>query len=234
MTKPTHRGVIHFHTHFSYDSLSSARRILQFARDNNLSFLICTDHGTIKGSLELRKLAAKLGLDIEIPIAAEYYTTSGDVIVAFIESEIRVRHFDELVDEVERQGGITLLPHPFRGHTNIEHLAERVTMIEVFNSRQEVKYDDLSADLAQRHGKPIFYGPDAHLVEDLGDVMVSLPGVADLKTDLVTQPVTALTLRKVDPAHLRKAKIIAVLKGRRFGLLFRWILRKLTGRPKKT
>lgn len=55
---------------------------------------------TIEGALDLRRRAAAMGMNIEIPIAAEYQTEYGDVITAFIEQDVTTRRFEQFIEQV--------------------------------------------------------------------------------------------------------------------------------------
>ena len=135
-----YRGIIHFHSKYSYDSLLGIEEIVEFAKQNNLNFLCLTDHNTIEGAIELYNYVQKKKLDIEVIIGAEYKTSLGDIIALCIKEEITEMEFDAFVAEVRRQNGVLLLPHPYKGHRNIEYIASKVDLIEVFNSR--VKDED--------------------------------------------------------------------------------------------
>ena len=49
-----YRGLIHFHSCYSYDSILSIKNIVSFAIENDLNFLILTDHDNINGSKVLK------------------------------------------------------------------------------------------------------------------------------------------------------------------------------------
>lgn len=224
MNTAQHKGIIHFHTSASFDCLSSPKAILRFARRQGLTFLIPTDHDTVAGAMRLREQARREGLELEIPIAAEYHTNYGDIIAAFIRDEIHTRDFDELLAETSRQGGITLLPHPFRSHTNLDYIAQRVDLIEVYNSRQSVVDDRRAEALARKYAKRPFYGSDAHLVSDLSGAIVMLEKKGELKDDLLAVPMAAPVCRKTTRRHVHYSQLIGAV---RTGNLIRTCVRKM-------
>lgn len=233
MSPDVHRGVIHFHTRHSYDCMSRPRRLLREADRLGVSFLVVTDHETIEGALDVRRQADRMGMDIEIPVAAEYHTEYGDVIAAFIEKEITTRSFEELIEQVNRQGGVTMLPHPYAGHREVEFLAARVDMIETFNSRQSEVDDSRAEELARTYGKPAFCSPDSHLVKNLGSAVVTVPRVRGLREDLLQQPVTCLTRRKTSLTDIYRQCLIRALKNREYDKLLTapfHLARKLRGK----
>ena len=162
-----YRGLIHFHSCYSYDSISSIKSIVEFALKNGINFLILTDHDTIDGSRELKAYVDRNDIDLEVIIAAEYKTEFGDVIAAGIQTEIISMEFENFINEVRAQGGIILFPHPYVGHKSIEKIAAASDMIEVFNSRVPDELNQKSLELAIKYNKPIYYSPDAHAVCEL-------------------------------------------------------------------
>lgn len=178
------KGLIHYHTHHSYDCIQQPKDILAKAQAAKLDFLVITDHDTIAGSLEMRELLKAKDLHIEVPIAAEYYTDHGDVIAVGIKDEIVAREFHAFCAEVRAQGGLLLLPHPFMGHRDIEMLAQNVDVIEVYNPRQGIELDEKAMDLALRHGKPYYHGSDGHLLSNFSDCFIEYEDV-DLQDALL-------------------------------------------------
>ncbi len=157
-----YRGLIHFHSEYSYDSITSIKSIVKFSLKSNLNFLVLTDHDTIKGSIELKKYIEKNNIPIEVIIAAEYNTEYGDIIALGINKEILNMKFDLFVDEVRENNGLLLFPHPYKGHINIEYIAQKVDMIEAFNSRTDDKSNDKALKLSYKYNKPVYYASDAH------------------------------------------------------------------------
>jgi len=87
-----YKGIIHCHSNHSYDSIVSIKEIYDFAKNNELDFVILTDHNTIDGSLELRDYVKnKNDTKLKVPVAAEYKTELGDVIVVFNKSELIIK-----------------------------------------------------------------------------------------------------------------------------------------------
>ena len=100
----------HIHSKFSYDSLLSPKRIVRVAKKRGLDGIAITDHDTIKGALE----ASKFNDSIYVIIGSEIRTEKGDVIGLFLNEEITSKYFDEVVDEIKSQGGLVVLPHPYK------------------------------------------------------------------------------------------------------------------------
>ncbi len=179
-------GIIHFHSQYSYDALTTIDTIARRAASERLDFLMLTDHDTVAGSLALRRRIQELGLAIEVPGAAEYKTSHGDVIAAFIEREIVARELDAFVAEVRAQGGLLLLPHPFAHHRDVERIARECDLIETFNPRVDAEGNRQAVELAQRLGTPGYAGADAHLSWNLTDTVITVEQRTDLRTSLLT------------------------------------------------
>ncbi len=162
-----YKGLIHFHSCYSYDSILNIEEIVVFAVKNKLNFLVLTDHDNIEGSIKLKQYIEKNSMDIEVLVAAEYNTEYGDIIALGIKYEIINMKFNFFVDEVKKQNGILLFPHPYKGHKNIDVIAKEVDMIEIFNARTDDMNNQKAVDLAQKYNKPFYYATDAHNYKSL-------------------------------------------------------------------
>jgi predicted metal-dependent phosphoesterase TrpH len=168
------KGIIHFHSQYSYDSILSVSKIARLSVENDLEFAILTDHNTINGSLSLKDYIKKNKLDIIVPIAAEYQTEYGDIIAAFIKEEIEERSFLPFIQRVKDQNGLLFLPHPYFNHKRTDFIAEYVDFIEVFNSRKDQDQNMRAFNLARKHNKKTFFGSDAHSAKDLMNAIISI------------------------------------------------------------
>jgi hypothetical protein len=189
----------------------SVKRILQFADRQKLDFVMLTDHETINGSLELLALVQASGKPIEVPIAAEYCTSHGDVIAAFIQREIESRDIHDFIAEVREQGGLLLLPHPYDHHREVEQLAGMVDLIEVFNARSSKQSNAKAVTLAASAGKPGYWAPDAHIADTLKKVSIEVERCGSLKESLRSgdiRPVIAERASKADVWLSQYAKAV--------------------------
>ncbi len=180
-----YRGIIHFHSSYSPDSLTTIGQILSAAQRESLDFLILTDHETTTGSRELARRIAARGLPLQAPLAAEYLTDHGDMIAAFLQEEVVSRRLDEFLAEVRAQGGLVLLPHPFVNHRDVEMLARDADLIEVFNGRAKGDANRAAESLAARCGKPGYWASDAHLAPSLTRAIVTVENRGPLKDSLL-------------------------------------------------
>lgn len=179
------RGIIHCHSHHSFDSLIPARSYLRAAERFELDFVILADHDTTAGSIELSRRVEQKSLGLQVPIAAEYCTDHGDVIAVFLKEEIRSRKIEEFFHEAREQGALLLLPHPYIAHSDVPLLAEECDLIEIYNARASRAANESAAQLAIDHRKPVYAASDAHFTRSIGSVVVQVPRRESLRESLL-------------------------------------------------
>lgn len=161
------KAVIHLHTSHSFDSWTSPKKLVDKAIAHQVDVLCITDHDTIAGAMEARNYAQKrYGNKIQIILGAEFSTEWGDIIGINISENIASKNAEIVIDNIKKQGGLVLLPHPFDSHKNVEYLAEKADLIEVFNARSTPQNNGKSLELATRLGKPKYVASDAHFLSD--------------------------------------------------------------------
>lgn len=175
---------LHVHTCYSKDSVSSPEKIVQHCLDIGINCLAVTDHDTISGALELKRIAP-----FTIIIGEEVLTSCGEIIGLFLTEEIPPHLSpEETVARIKAQGGLVCIPHPFdrfRPHSRLsrnalEKIIPDVDLIEVFNSRTFLLQDAARAlQLAQSRGLPGTVGSDAHVVREIGRSFIELPEFND-------------------------------------------------------
>lgn len=207
------RIIFHLHTRHSVDSNLAPRDIVAFAAANGIQVLAPTDHHSIRGAREIRELGAEHG--IETIIGAEFSTDHGDIIGLFIEEDIFARKAQEVIEEIHAQGGLAILPHPYRHHHLTDQVLDSVDGIEVFNARLTEQLNRLAGELAALLKKPFFYGADAHLLPELGLVRteVEVHGGEPLRA-AVARGLHPVQLQATRPAHIYRSKMIASARRR--------------------
>ncbi|MCD6098046.1 hypothetical protein J7K18_04035 [bacterium] len=208
------RVASHIHTHFSYDSYLSIVEVLKRAKEERIDLLIISDHDTIAGSVMANKIN---DTGIIIPIAAEYLTDAGDIIAIFIRDEIKSRRWEDFICEVHKQGGITLLAHPYRAHILTEDLVRSCDMIETYNARVLPSDNRKAYNLARRFGKPALSGIDAHFECELFRTIVELDFDGDmtecnLKNALMSSPRRILTPRGSSMVYVPLSAVVKIAK----------------------
>lgn len=177
---------LHTHTHYSKDSRTHPRELVEAAIKEGLSGIAVTDHDTIRGGLEATKIA---GDRLEIIVASEIKTHQGDLIGYFLHEEIARGDFFEVIDAIKDQDGIVCIPHPFdrvRFTSSLipdDEKLKAVDRVEVLNARCFAgRYNAKAAQKADELGLGITAGSDAHMASEVGGAGVVLEDVEDLRT----------------------------------------------------
>ncbi len=208
------RWANHIHTWHSFDSLISPKKVVDLACRSRIHYLLICDHDSLAGSLAARSYAKENHLDVEIPVAAEYLTNIGDVIVVNI-SETFEKIWDqaELCSVVKKLGGYVILPHPFKGH-NLDAIDyTHIDCIEVFNSRCTIDQNENAFELALQRNKRMVYGSDAHLLGDVLSVVSLFKGNSPFEMQTLpiqlryTSPVNVIFTQLVKGAKTRDRRL---------------------------
>jgi hypothetical protein len=154
------RCLFHVHTRCSFDSVLSPATILAKARRLQIDVLIVTDHNTIQGSRNVQHLAR--GNPSIVVTAAEYQSEKGDIIGLFLKEEIRSRLSQEITRQIHAQGGLVVIPHPYKGHALDDELLESADVIESYNARCSESDNARADQLAEQWSRPSIAGADAH------------------------------------------------------------------------
>ena len=91
----------------------STQPIRPVIEKKGLDGIAVTDHNSIKGAVEVVKQAPS---EVYIIVGAEIKTTIGEILGLFLNEEISSSNPLEVIDEIRDQGGLIILPHPFRTH----------------------------------------------------------------------------------------------------------------------
>jgi len=159
--------VQHVHTRHSFDSLASPAKLVRRAKEVGIEVLAITDHDSWQGSIEAREAARHDGLAVRIVIGTEVRTDCGDLIGLFLEQDVLERDPAAFCDAVHAQGGLVVLPHPYKWHRlDVAPLAS-VDLIEIHNARCNRAENARAEALATERKLPGLVGPDAHRVGEL-------------------------------------------------------------------
>lgn len=126
-------GVLHVHTNASHDAHGTFENVVRTANAQNLDFVGITEHNTLKALHEGKQGwhgATLMLIGMELSLRDGHYLAFG------ITEEIDREHLttQEAIDEVNRQGGIGFIAHPYfrkRRWNNWE--VSGFTGIEVYN-----------------------------------------------------------------------------------------------------
>jgi predicted metal-dependent phosphoesterase TrpH len=217
---------LHCHTTFS-DGFASPEDCAKEAYQRGLRILAITDHNTAEGGLSYWDQPLVAGVLI-IP-GEEISTDRGHVLAYFVQETISPGHLDEVLDQIDVQGAVAYLAHPYhiplgnrwrsRAIFQLEdrHVS-RFAGIEVENGHNRSQANKMAASLAQRLQLNVISGSDAHMPMEIGNAR------------------TQVELSTFDYSGVRQAFISGRTKAlsRRFNAypiyLFTGILNKLTRR----
>ena len=157
---------LHIHSKYSYDSFLSVEKILKIAKKKGLDGIAITDHNTTKGGIEALKV--EKGEDLQVIVGAEMKTEYGDIMGLFLSEEIRSSRFEEVIEEIKSQSGLSVLAHPYRQYKNPEGIVDKVDLVEAFNARSRKGDNERAYELAKKFKKPVTAGSDAHLGFEIG------------------------------------------------------------------
>jgi predicted metal-dependent phosphoesterase TrpH len=183
----------HCHTIRSMDGVISHESMIRTAAAVGLDVIAVTDHDTVEGAFELRQLVHERGVPLQIIVGEERTLADGSHLIGlFLQRAIGSRELAAVVDEIHDQGGLCLIPHPFRrkdgllrnGLEPLQALKGRVAGFELFSAKCSFAENQRAAELLQVGGLAPFGGSDAHYECDLGECVNELEWAGDLRTSV--------------------------------------------------
>jgi len=159
---------MHIHSVYSPDGTMEVKEIVKIARKIGLDAVAITDHNTVKAHLKSEKY------DILIIPGIEVSTAQGHVLVYGVREKIPAgKSIVETAEIAHSLGGIVIAAHPYRfwsgiGEKNVVENAEVWDAIEVKNSRCKKKSNMRAKALAEKLGKGMSAGSDAHYPREIG------------------------------------------------------------------
>ena len=172
MTESIYKVEFHCHTYASKDSLTRPVDLVKTARRKGLDRLVITDHNSIAGALEAKKIDPEL-----IIIGEEIMTTKGEILAAYVQDEIPPGLSPEkTISLLKEQGAFISVSHPFdvmrKGGWEEKDLLEilpQVDAIEVYNSRCMMpRFNRQAMAFARKHNLAGTVGSDAHAAFEVG------------------------------------------------------------------
>ncbi len=160
----------HIHSKYSGDSAIEPAIILKVAKKMGLDGIAVTDHMTIKGGIETRKM--NLDPDFYVIVGSEIETNNKeDLVGLFLTEDIKSRDTEDVITEIKAQGGVVFWAHPFRFGKNLLHsdAIEQVDLLEGFNSKTSASRNALAQQLARKYDKPVIGASDAHQAFEIGN-----------------------------------------------------------------
>ena len=164
----------HIHSEYSPDSKSKLEDIFKVAKSRNIGIIAISDHNTVEGSKEARKLTKDVDL-LVIP-SIEISSLTGHILGFGCEEYVkRDLPGAETIDLIHDQGGIAIIPHPycFYRHGLLckeDYKDLKIDAIETRNARFIVGYCNSKAKkLSEKENLPALGASDAHYYKFVGD-----------------------------------------------------------------
>lgn len=164
---------LHIHTFYSHDAINTFDEIERYALKRGLDCIAITDHERLKGALKATREITK----VKVIPGIEFYTEYGHLIGLNIYEEPRDKmSFDDLIDFIKEQNGVTIMAHPLDSIRNkvdkelVMEALKKVDIIEVANahdSKAKINYIVLSK-IAEDLDKGVSAGSDSHIPSTIG------------------------------------------------------------------
>ena len=158
------RADLHIHTTYSDDSTVTPKALVEkLVAHSSIKVAAVTDHNTVEGHSEIRRLAAAYP-DILIIPGVEISTPEGDVLILGAEeTPPQPWTTENVVDFARDNDHVSVVAHPYREY-GMGDLARnyKVDAIEVLNGESSQSANKLAQDLAKSMGLPGVAGSDAH------------------------------------------------------------------------
>jgi len=194
---------LHTHTKYSSDGFLNPKKIVKIAKKRGLSGIAITDHDTIKGGLETKKYEDE---NFKVIVGCEVSTSKGEIIGLYLNEEIKSNDFYDVIDEINAQNGIIVVPHPFDEWRNSASLTKEdyklVNSIEIFNSRcVENKYNQKAGRFAKENNYGMTGGSDAHFANEIGNAGVIIKN-DDIKKSILKNDLQVYGKRSTPLNHV--------------------------------
>jgi predicted metal-dependent phosphoesterase TrpH len=182
------RVELHCHTVHSYDGHIEFGGLMRAAKARRLDIVCITDHDTIEGAVEFQRRTSTCNADFVIVVGEERTLADrSHVIGLFLREAIVSDTFEDVVREVREQGGLCIIPHPFRHRDGALRSIERplagVSGFEIFNPKCSLEENQRAVTLCGS-GPVAVGGSDAHYECDLGECVNVIPYTGDLRGSL--------------------------------------------------
>lgn len=161
----------HIHSKYSFDCFLEPSAIIALARRHRIDGLAVTDHDTMAGVAEFKRLAP----DLYIIAGEEISTKDGDILGLFLKEEIKaLTDATRVIEEIRAQGGLAILAHPFKWPHLMRdgEFLKKFDAVEIFNARNNIPLPQLENFLCrrsvERSGLCYVVGSDTHEGFELG------------------------------------------------------------------
>ncbi|AEH06023.1 PHP domain-containing protein [Methanothermococcus okinawensis] len=166
------------------DSVEEPRNIMKYAKKKGLDVIAVTDHNTIKGGLETKKLEKEFGIDVVV--GSEIMTKDGEVLGLYLNEEIpKGLSAEETIEMIHEQNGLAVAPHPYS--PICKALGDKIFKlnldgVEVFNAYHRdgiVNNIALKRVMKNYYKKPVAFlgNSDGHIAKMVGNGYTTFEGI---------------------------------------------------------
>lgn len=181
---------LHTHSHYSYDSNSSIKEIIDAAIKKGIDCMAITDHDKIQGAFEAIEYAKNKPI-LVIP-AIEVKSRDGDIIALNVKKEIeKGLSAEKTIEKIKEQNGLAIIAHPFGDwhafKKDLKDFIDKVDAIEVFNA-SVFTGNKKAKEFVKKHNLAFTAGSDAHEPKFIGRAYLEIPG-KDLSIEQVLEAI---------------------------------------------
>jgi len=173
---------LHLHTRFSGDASINPKQLVdELYAHPIIKGVAITDHDTLEGYFQVRKLAASYEDMIIIP-GVEVSTKQGDIILLGVEEKpAYMSALESVVDFALERAALIIIPHPYRVH-GIGDAAEKTQAdaVEIMNPWATPRENKLAEKLAKARNLPGVAGSDAHKPEQMWTAYTEVDAEPDI------------------------------------------------------
>ncbi len=166
---------LHVHSMYSFDCNSSIPQIINKAEEMGLDGISITDHDTLKGYQEAKRLSKSIIIVPGIEISRQ----EGHLLVLGIEEVPPRLKIMDLLDWVRDNSGVSIAPHPFDSYKGLGDLVQSLPLdgIEVYNAKYKFSHVNIRADkLSRQLDLSRIGGSDAHDLNEIGGGFTIIDG----------------------------------------------------------
>jgi predicted metal-dependent phosphoesterase TrpH len=183
----------HCHTVASVDGLMTFDSLVATAGRLGLDAVAITDHDTMTGAIEFQRRAEERKLSLRFIAGEEKTLEDGSHLIGlFLERPIESGSLAGAIAEIEGQGGLCLVPHPFRrkdglfrdGLEKLKYFEGKVAGFELFSAKCSFEENRRASELLTRSRLAPFGGSDAHYECDLGECINEIAPLEHLRASV--------------------------------------------------
>jgi len=167
---------LHMHTSFSGDATISPKLIVdQLHAHPFIKGVAITDHDTLQGYIQARKLARAYE-DLLIIPGIEVSAQEGHINILGIEEKPALPiSVESVVDFARERDGTIIIPHPYR-ELGLGDIARNIQAdaVEVLNAYSTNKENKMAQELAKAKDLPGVAGSDAHAPKQMWTVYTEI------------------------------------------------------------